>query len=147
MHDGTWYGIPCSVWPGGVSPPGCALSWSPVKINSVLAEPRTEHKTGFLVPTCTRNKEEPELTPALSPWTRSNASLDPKISPGAWESSEQARGSGAPGQDDQQEILQPGLFRLLCSSCQMGEPASPQNSMQGEIAKLEQLISWLFSYR
>jgi len=21
QHDGTWYGIPCSVWPGGVSPP------------------------------------------------------------------------------------------------------------------------------
>jgi len=25
-HDGTWYGIPCSVWPGGVSPPGCVPS-------------------------------------------------------------------------------------------------------------------------
>jgi len=26
--DGTWYGICCSVWPGGVSPPGCAPYWS-----------------------------------------------------------------------------------------------------------------------
>jgi len=41
QHDGTWYGIPCSVWPGGVSPPGCARSWSLVKINPVLAKPRT----------------------------------------------------------------------------------------------------------
>ena len=41
QHDGTWYGIPCSVWPAGVSPPGCAPSWSPVKINPVLAKPRT----------------------------------------------------------------------------------------------------------
>ena len=41
QHNGTWYGIPCSIWPGGVSPPGCAPSWSPVKINPVLAEPRT----------------------------------------------------------------------------------------------------------
>ena len=42
----TWYGIPCSVWPGGVSPPGCAPSWSLVKINPVLAKPRTQcHKT------------------------------------------------------------------------------------------------------
>jgi len=29
QHDGTWYGIPVSVWPGGVSPPGCAPSWVP----------------------------------------------------------------------------------------------------------------------
>jgi len=41
QHDGTWYGIPCSVWPGGVSPPGCVPSWIPVKINPVLAKPRT----------------------------------------------------------------------------------------------------------
>ena len=41
QRDGTWYGIPGSAWPGGVSPPGCAPSWSPVKINPVLAEPRT----------------------------------------------------------------------------------------------------------
>jgi len=41
QHDGTWYGIPCSVWPGGVSLPGCAPSWIPVKINPVLAKPRT----------------------------------------------------------------------------------------------------------
>jgi len=41
QHDGTWCGIPCSVWPGWVSPPGCASSWIPVKINPVLAEPRT----------------------------------------------------------------------------------------------------------
>jgi len=39
-HDGTWYGIPCSVWPGWVSPPGCAPSWILVKINPLLAEPR-----------------------------------------------------------------------------------------------------------
>jgi len=25
-HDGTWYGIPGSVWPGGVSPPSCVPS-------------------------------------------------------------------------------------------------------------------------
>jgi len=41
QHDGTWYGIPCSVWPGGVSPPGCVPSWIAVKINPVLAKPRT----------------------------------------------------------------------------------------------------------
>jgi len=41
QHDGTWYGIPGSVWPGGVSPPGCVPSWSLVKINPVLAKPRT----------------------------------------------------------------------------------------------------------
>jgi len=41
QHDGTWYGTPCSVWPGGVSPPSCAPSWIPVKINPVLAKPRT----------------------------------------------------------------------------------------------------------
>jgi len=41
QHDGTWYGIPCSVWPGWVSPPGYVPSWSTVKINPVLAEPRT----------------------------------------------------------------------------------------------------------
>jgi len=29
----------------GVSPPGCAPSWSPVKINPVLAEPRTRSST------------------------------------------------------------------------------------------------------
>jgi len=23
QHDGTWYGIPGSIWPGGVSPSGC----------------------------------------------------------------------------------------------------------------------------
>jgi len=42
-HDGTWYGIPGSVWPGWgwVNPPGCAPSWILVKINPVLAEPRT----------------------------------------------------------------------------------------------------------
>jgi len=33
QHDGIWYGIPCSVWPGEVSPPGCAPSWILVKIN------------------------------------------------------------------------------------------------------------------
>jgi len=40
QHDGTGYGIPCSVWPGWVSPPGCVPSWLLVKINPVLAEPR-----------------------------------------------------------------------------------------------------------
>ena len=40
QHDSTWYRIPGSVWPGGVSPPSCAPSWSPVKFNPVLAEPR-----------------------------------------------------------------------------------------------------------
>jgi len=43
QHDGIWYGIPCCGWPGWgwVSPPGCAPSWILVKINPVLAEPRT----------------------------------------------------------------------------------------------------------
>jgi len=41
QHDGTWYGKPCSVWPGEVKPPGCAPSWISVKISPVLAEPRT----------------------------------------------------------------------------------------------------------
>ena len=43
QRDGTWYGRPCSVWPGWgwVSPPGCAPSWILVKINPVLAKPRT----------------------------------------------------------------------------------------------------------
>jgi len=44
QHDGTWYGIPGSAWPGGVSPASCAPSWSPVKINPVLAELRTQHQ-------------------------------------------------------------------------------------------------------
>jgi len=44
QHDGTWYGIPCSVWPGGVSPPGCVPSWILVKINPLLAKPRTKCK-------------------------------------------------------------------------------------------------------
>ena len=45
-HDGPWCGIPGSVWPGRgwASPPGCAPSWILVKINPVLAEPRT---TGY----------------------------------------------------------------------------------------------------
>jgi len=33
--------MPCSVWPGGVSPPSCVPSWLLVKINPVLDEPRT----------------------------------------------------------------------------------------------------------
>ena len=45
QHEDTWYGIPCSVWPGGVSPPGCVPSWILVKINPVLAEPRTPCKS------------------------------------------------------------------------------------------------------
>jgi len=45
QRGGTWYGIPCSVWPGWVSPPGCVLSWLLVKVNPVLAKPRTtSHK-------------------------------------------------------------------------------------------------------
>ena len=48
QHDGTWYGIPCSVWPGWVSPPVCAPSWIPVKINPVLAKPRTHYWTRIL---------------------------------------------------------------------------------------------------
>jgi len=43
-QDSTWYGIPCSVWPGGVSPPGCVPSCCLVKINPVLAEPRRAKK-------------------------------------------------------------------------------------------------------
>ena len=42
QHDSTWYGIPCSLWPGGVSPPGCVPSWIPVKINTVLTKPGTK---------------------------------------------------------------------------------------------------------
>jgi len=41
QHDGTWYGIPCSVWPGWVRPPSCVPSWLLVEINPVLSEPRT----------------------------------------------------------------------------------------------------------
>ena len=43
QRDSTWYGIPGFVWPGWgwVSPPGCAPSWILVKINPVLAKPRT----------------------------------------------------------------------------------------------------------
>jgi len=47
QHDGTWYGIPYSVWPGWgwVSPPGCAPSWILMKINPVMAEPTTYTNT------------------------------------------------------------------------------------------------------
>jgi len=47
QHDGTWYGIPGSVWPGWgwVSPLSCVPSWILVKINPVLAKPRTERHT------------------------------------------------------------------------------------------------------
>jgi len=44
QHGGTWYGIPCSVRPGWVSPPGCVPCWLLVKIYPVLAELRTRHK-------------------------------------------------------------------------------------------------------
>ena len=40
-HGGTWYGTPCSDWPGWVRPPSCAPCWLPVRINPVLAEPGT----------------------------------------------------------------------------------------------------------
>jgi len=45
QRDVTGYGIPSMVWPGWgwVSPPGCAPSWILVKINPVLAKPRTIH--------------------------------------------------------------------------------------------------------
>ena len=46
QHDDTWHGIPCSLWPGGVSQPSCAPSWIPVKINPVLDEPRTPFQWG-----------------------------------------------------------------------------------------------------
>ena len=46
QHDSTWYGIPCSVWLGWVSPASCVCSWLLVKINPVLAEPRTHMKIG-----------------------------------------------------------------------------------------------------
>ena len=39
-HDGTRYQIPCFVWPGWVSWPGCVPSWLLVKIKSVLPKPR-----------------------------------------------------------------------------------------------------------
>ena len=38
QHDGTWL---CLARWGQPPPPGCAPSWSPVKINPVLAKPRT----------------------------------------------------------------------------------------------------------
>jgi len=38
--------MPCSVWPGGVSPPGCVPFWIPVKINPVVAKPRTAAQRG-----------------------------------------------------------------------------------------------------
>jgi len=53
QHDGTWYGIPgslCSGW-GWASPPGCAPSWFLVKINPVLAEPRTGIKKANVIKT------------------------------------------------------------------------------------------------
>jgi len=50
QHDGTWYGIPGSVWPGCVSPPGCAPSLIPVKINPVVAEPRTLSYMAIITP-------------------------------------------------------------------------------------------------
>jgi len=40
-QDGTWCGVPCSVWSGWVSLSGYVPSWLLVKINPVLAEPRT----------------------------------------------------------------------------------------------------------
>jgi len=51
QHDGTWYGIPGSVWPGWgwVSPPGCAPCWILVKIKPVLAKPNTNKPTQLLI--------------------------------------------------------------------------------------------------
>ena len=43
----TRYQIPCSVWPGWVSLPGCVPSCFLVKINPVLAKPRTQMKQGW----------------------------------------------------------------------------------------------------
>ena len=44
QHGGTWYQTPCSVWPVWVSPPGWVPSWFLVKINPVLAKPRTRNQ-------------------------------------------------------------------------------------------------------
>jgi len=41
QYDDTCYRISCFVWPFWVSLPGCVPSWLLVKINPVLAEPRT----------------------------------------------------------------------------------------------------------
>jgi len=41
QHGGRRCRVPCSVWPGWVSPPGCVRSWHLVKISPVLADPRT----------------------------------------------------------------------------------------------------------
>jgi len=41
QHDSTWYQIPCFVWPVWVTQPGCVPSQLLVKINPVVAEPRT----------------------------------------------------------------------------------------------------------
>jgi len=41
QHDGTWYGIPSSVWPGWVSPPSSAPSWILLKIT--LSWPNPGH--------------------------------------------------------------------------------------------------------
>ena len=59
QHDGTWYGIPCTVWPGWVSLPGCVPSWMLVKINPVLAEPRTRGNP------CTREQQQRLPEPRL----------------------------------------------------------------------------------
>jgi len=40
----AWYQIPCSVWPVWLSPPSCVPSWLLVKVNPVLAKPRTRSK-------------------------------------------------------------------------------------------------------
>jgi len=55
QHDSTRYGIPCSDWPGRVSPPGCVPSWLWVKINPVVAEPRTDTTNGDCFSHLTQN--------------------------------------------------------------------------------------------
>ena len=64
QHDGTWYGIPSSGWPGWgwVSPPGCAPSWILVKINPFLAKPRTLPKSSWRVDASQRQGGNAERT-------------------------------------------------------------------------------------
>ena len=58
QDDGTWYPIPCFVWPLWVSPPSFVPSWLLVKINPVLAKLR--RKTYLIVQ---KKKENPKYFP------------------------------------------------------------------------------------